>query len=83
MPGDRFLLQGVYKIFFTELVTSNVLHLLDISGNFNRHIKAPRAVTQEDMNKCMEGSEIHLAERYTVRQWFLFFLYAIQVSSDH
>ena len=67
MPGDRFLLQGIYKIFFTELVTSNVLNLLDITGNYNRHIRAPRSVTQEDMDMNMEGSDVQLAERYTVR----------------
>lgn len=66
MPGDKYLLQAVWKIFFTEFVTSNVIHLLDFTGNFNRHIKAPRSVTQEDMNMTMQGSEVQLAERYTV-----------------
>ena len=68
MPGNRFLLQGIFKVFLTELLIPNIIHLLDISGNIKRHIKVPRASTQEDAEKNMGGGEINLAERYTVRQ---------------
>ena len=37
----------------------------DFMGIINRHILAPRARTQEDMNFYMRGSEIEIAERYT------------------
>jgi hypothetical protein len=66
MPGDDKLLNGVYKIFFAELITANVMQILDLPENFKRHVFAPRAKTQESMNLLMRGSEIHLSERYTV-----------------
>jgi hypothetical protein len=63
--GDGSLLEGVYAIFISEIVTVNLLQLLDISGNISRHILAPRQKNQRDMNLCMRGTEIELAERYT------------------
>jgi hypothetical protein len=65
MDGASNLLGSVYTIFFAEIVTSNVLQLLDISENFKRHFLAPRAKTQEKMNLNMRGAEIFIAERYT------------------
>jgi hypothetical protein len=65
MDGPSNLLGSVYTIFFAEIVTSNVLQLLDISENFKRHFLAPRAKTQEKMNLHMRGAEIFIAERYT------------------
>lgn len=59
------LLAGVYNIFFAEIVTVNILQLLDIGENFKRHILAPRAKTQDAMNLNMRGTETFLAERYT------------------
>jgi hypothetical protein len=66
MDGDDHLLAGIYAIFFAEIVTSTGLQLLDISGNLKRHYFAPRAKTQEDMNECMSGCKVELAERYSV-----------------
>jgi len=64
--GDKdALLSGVYSIFFAEIVTGNVLQLLDIGENFKRHVLAPRAKSQEAMNLNMRGTAIFLAERYT------------------
>ena len=63
--GKGSLLEGVYAIFISEIVTVNALQLLDISGNINRHILAPRQNNQRDMSLCMRGTEIELAERYT------------------
>jgi hypothetical protein len=63
--GDGSLLEGVYAIFISEIVTVNLLQLLDISGNINRHILAPRQNNQRDMSLCMRGTEVELAERYT------------------
>ena len=71
MPGNRFLLQGIFKVFLAELLIPNVIHLVDISGNVRRHIKAPRASTQEQAENDMESEVVNLAERYTVRlKWY-------------
>ena len=66
MNGEDHLLTGVYAIFFSEIVTVNLMQLIDFGGNFRRHVLAPRAQTQEDLNQCMSGSVVELAERYTV-----------------
>ena len=68
--GENGVLSGIYAIFFAEIVTSTIIQLLDISGNFKRHYFAPRQKTQEDMNQCMSGAGIELAERYTVSNKF-------------
>ena len=60
------LIQTVYPIFQGELITSNLLHLLDMSGHFQRHFLAPRAKTQGSMNLRMKGAYFSLAERFTV-----------------
>ncbi len=65
MYGESFLLQGVYQVFFAEILTTTAMQYLDLSGNFKRHIIAPMAKTQEKMNLAMRGSQIFLAERYT------------------
>ena len=61
------LLLGVYNIFFSEIVWVTGLNILDIFENLKRHVFAPRAKTQEDMNQLMKGSSVDLADRYTVR----------------
>ena len=71
MPGDDKLLNGVYKIFFAELITANVMQILDLSENAKRHLFAPRSKCQESMNLLMRGSVVHLSERYTVRGYTL------------
>lgn len=75
--GPEHLLQSVYIIFFADLVTSNVLQLADPVSNFNRHILAPRARSQERMNLLMSGTEYSIAERYTnmSKTLFLTFYY--------
>ena len=66
MNGDDSLIAGVYAIFFAEIVINSGLQILDFGGNLNRHFFAPRQKTQEDMNQCMGGAGIELAERYAV-----------------
>lgn len=61
----------VYKIFFSEIITSTVIQWLDPAQNLMKHVMAPRAATQEKMNLVFRGSEIFLAERYTVSTRFL------------
>jgi len=59
------LIPGVFSIFIAEILTTNVIQLLDIGGNIKRHFVAPRAQTQEQMNNCMMGVDYYIAERYT------------------
>jgi len=68
MNGNEHLLAGVYSIFFSEIVTITLIQLIDIGGNVKRHVFAPRAQTQEDLNQCMSGTIVELAERYTVSE---------------
>jgi diacylglycerol kinase len=41
------LIPQIYAIFFAELVTTNVIQLLDPVGHLQRHYLAPRANTQD------------------------------------
>ncbi|KAL7539204.1 hypothetical protein ACHAXR_009091 [Thalassiosira sp. AJA248-18] len=75
--GPEHLLQSIYVIFFADLVTTNVLQLVDPVSNFKRHFLAPRAGSQERMNLLMGGTEYTIAERYTnmTKTLFLTFYY--------
>ena len=68
MNGEEHLLAEIYKIFFSEIFITTALQFLDVPGNLARHIFAPRAKTQEEMNQNMRGSEVEIAERYTVSE---------------
>ena len=74
-PDD--LLESIFAIFFYDLLLSNGIQLLDPSGNFKRHILAPRASSQDRMNLLMGGTEYFIAERYTnmTKTLFLTFYY--------
>ena len=75
--GPEHLLQSIYVIFFADLITTNVMQLVDPVGNFKRHYLAPRAGSQERMNLLMSGTEYTIAERYTnmTKTLFLTFYY--------
>ena len=75
--GPAHLIQSIYVIFFSDLVTTNVIQLLDPVSNFKRHFLAPRASSQERMNLLMGGTEYTVAERYTntTKTLFLTFYY--------
>jgi len=75
--GKGHLLQAIYVIFLADLVTTNVLQVADLGGNFKRHILAPRATSQERMKLLMGGTEYTIAERYTnmTKTLFLTFYY--------
>ena len=73
---ESSLIPALYAIFITELLTSPITQVLDISGNVNRHVLAPRALDQRRMNAYFIGVEYSLSERYTVSchlERFLFF----------
>lgn len=68
LDDDRkSLIPAMYAIFVTELLKTPVTKVLDIPGQFNRHILAPRAPDQRRMNAYFRGAAYHLSERYTVR----------------
>ena len=60
------LIYKVYPVIVTELFVKPVIDMLDLPENFNKHILAPRAKDQEEMNACFSGTRFWLAERYTV-----------------
>jgi len=72
------LISQVSAIFFAEIVTTNVIQLTDVWGHIKRHILAPRAKTQDQMNRLFKGLEVELAERYTnmTKIMFLAFWYS-------
>lgn len=55
----------VYPIIFAEMFTIPLIKLLDIMGNVRKHLLAPRARDQEEMNSHFIGAKFELAERYT------------------
>jgi hypothetical protein len=57
------LIAQIAAIFFAEIVTTNVIQLTDVWGHIQRHILAPRAKTQDAMNRCFRGQQVELAER--------------------
>lgn len=61
----RSLLHSVYSVIFAELFTIPIIKLCDFLGNYRKHILAPRASNQEEMNSYMRGGKFELAERYT------------------
>jgi len=69
LPG---LIPAVYSLFYSQMVITPLVQLVDIGGNIKRHFLAPRAKTQHQMNMCMIGTQVHLAERYSNMIKFLF-----------
>lgn len=66
--GDdkRDLLPSIYAILLSDVWLTPLLRLVDIVGNFKKHVLAPRAKTQEEMNLSFQGTFYNLGERYTV-----------------
>eukprot|EP00588_Corethron_pennatum_P003274 CAMPEP_0194286204 /NCGR_PEP_ID=MMETSP0169-20130528/32030_1 /TAXON_ID=218684 /ORGANISM="Corethron pennatum, Strain L29A3" /LENGTH=913 /DNA_ID=CAMNT_0039032569 /DNA_START=103 /DNA_END=2841 /DNA_ORIENTATION=+ len=68
----KSLIYSVYPVICAELFTIPTIKLLDIMGNIRKHILAPRARDQEEMNSYMSGAKFELAERYTDATKILF-----------
>ncbi|KAI2489993.1 Calcium-activated chloride channel [Fragilaria crotonensis] len=68
----------MYAIFITELLKTPITKVLDLPGQFYRHILA-RAPDQRRMNAYFRGAKYHLSERYTdmTNVLFLTFYYAM------
>ena len=58
-------------ILWSETFLTPALRLIDIGGFVQKHILAPRAMTQEQMNLNFLGTPYNLGERYTVSVRFL------------
>jgi len=82
---DAALLAAVYAIYFSDIIISSTLLLLDPFGHLNRHYFGPRAVDQDAMNLSFIGTEWKLAERYTniSKTLFLCFYYATVFPSGY
>jgi hypothetical protein len=69
---NKKLINQVYNLFLAEILTSNVILLLDPLEHIKHHFLAPRAMTQDAMNLKMQGAVFELAERYTNMTKILF-----------
>lgn len=76
--GSKDVLVTISAILWSELLVVPFLRLLDIVGTLKKHILAPRAVTQEQMNLSFQGTPYNLGERYTdlTKILFLCFFYS-------
>lgn len=72
------VLPVVNSILWSEMWLSPTLRILDIWGNIQKHILAPRSQTQEDMNSNFHGTKYLLGERYTdlTKVLFVCFFYS-------
>jgi len=68
------LVPKVFALFWSQLVVSPLLQISDIGGNVQRHLLAPRAKTQDQMNMNMRGSNVSLAARYANLIKYLFLI---------
>lgn len=55
--GDSDVLPQINALLWSELYTVPLLRLLDLFGNFKKHVLAPRALTQEQMNRSFQGTK--------------------------
>jgi hypothetical protein len=76
--GDQDVLRSIHSILWSELLLVPGLRLLDLYGNFKKHIMAPRAINQAEMNHHFQGTFYNLGERYTdlTKVLFVCFFYS-------
>ncbi len=68
------LIPVVHTTFISQLGLTPILQLFDVGGNLSRHIFAPRAKTQVEMNRNFAGTQVFLAERYANLMKYLFLI---------
>jgi hypothetical protein len=68
-PNKENLINSIYAIHLTELVTGPMLAIMDVMGNLKRHVLGPRAPDQRRMMLSFTGTVYSIAERYTVSFW--------------
>jgi hypothetical protein len=59
--GDKDVLPAISAILWSELWIAPLLRLLDLWGNIKKHIIAPRARNQEQMNLSFQGTRVSRA----------------------
>jgi hypothetical protein len=69
------LLPGIYAILLSDVWLSPLLRLSDWMSNLKKHVLAPRARTQEEMNLSFQGTSYNMGERYTVRVYEVPFVF--------
>ena len=77
-PGPLDVLPQINAILWSELWLVPCLRLLDLWGNVQKHVFAPRSRTQEVMNSFFYGTFYNLGERYTdmTKVLFVCFFYS-------
>lgn len=72
------VIRQINAILWAELWLVPGMRLLDISSNIKKHVLAPRAHTQEEMNLWFQGTRYNLGERYTdlTKVLFVCFFYS-------
>jgi hypothetical protein len=77
-PGPLDVLPQINAILWSELWLVPSLRLLDLWGNIQKHVFAPRSRTQEVMNSFFQGTYYNLGERYTdmTKVLFVCFFYS-------
>ena len=63
--GESDILPSIKAILISELYVTPLLSLMDISSNINKHVYAPRARSQEQMNMYFNGTQYNIGERLT------------------
>lgn len=66
------VIRQISAILWSELWLTPALRLLEPVSNFEKHVLAPRARTQEEMNMNFQGTIYNLGERYTDLSKILF-----------
>jgi hypothetical protein len=60
------LLPTIYAFLISDVWLTPLLRLSDWMSNLKKHVLAPRADTQAEMNAWFQGTYYNLGERYTV-----------------
>ena len=58
--GPKDVLPTINWILWSELLVAPALRILDIIGTFQKHVLAPRAQTQEQMNLSFQGTPVSI-----------------------
>lgn len=72
LQGESSLNTAVYNLICAEMFSGSIIKLVDFMGIYRKHIVAPRAYDQEEMNACFVGTKCELSERYTDASKVLF-----------
>ena len=67
LQEGSYLIDSIFTLFLIGFISAQIFQLTDLSGNFRRHILAPRKTSQEEMNLCFKNSArvYDIGARYT------------------